>query len=191
MLSLLLRSFHQGLFNLTLYSDCLTDNLSIFFFCLSCSFECIRICFSFDLCSLSLGIRNNSSFDKISFGNDFIVLDLSLGIHLIYQGNCPFFGFSCYSLALSTYLFNFLLLCGLLELSSFGLILTFLKSLLLQVLKGLCIILDTKFIGLLLSFQSILELENSLLLKRVSNISWQLHMSDDHRLDIDTLICHY
>jgi hypothetical protein len=191
MLSLLLRSFHQGLFNLTLYSDCLTDNLSIFFFCLSCSFKCIRICFSFDLCSLSLGIRNNSSFDKISFGNDFIVLDLSLGIHLIYQGNCPFFGFSCYSLALSTYLFNFLLLCGLLELSSFGLILTFLKSLLLQVLKGLCIILDTKFIGLLLSFQSILELENSLLLKRVSNISWQLHMSDDHRLDIDTLICHY
>jgi len=190
MLSLLLRSFHQCLLNLTLYCNCLTYNLSIFFFSFGYSFKSICIGFSLYLGSLSLSISNYSSFNKIRLGYDLVVLDLSLCIHLVHQCDSPFFGLSCDPLALSTDLFNFFLLSGLLELSSFGLILTFLKSLLLQVLEGLSVILDTKFVRLLLSFQSILELEDGLLLKRVSNISRQLNMSDDHRLDIDTLIRH-
>lgn len=71
------------------------------------------------------------------------------------------------------------------------LILTFLKSLLLEIFEGLGIVLDTEFIGLLLAFKGVLELKNSLFLERLRDVIRKLDMGDDDRLDKDSLGFHY
>jgi hypothetical protein len=68
----------------------------------------------------------------------------------------------------------------LLEFGSLGLILAFLETLLLQVFEGLVVVLDAELIGLLFALQGIFELEDSLLLKGMGDVIWQLHVSNDN-----------
>lgn len=61
---------------------------------------------------------------------------------------------------------------------------------LLEVLERLAVVLDAELVRLLLALKSILELENSLLLEGVGDISWECDVGDDHRLDKDPFVRH-
>lgn len=191
MLSLLFGPLHKCLLHLTLYSDGLSDDLSILFLGLSNSLQCIGVSFSLDLCSLGLSVGDYCSLNQICLGEDLIVLDLSLCIHLIDKCNGLFLHFSSNTLALSTHLLNFFLLSSLLKLGTLCLILTLLEALLFEILKRLVIILDAQVIRLLLALQGVLELEDGLFLKGLSHVIWQLYMGDDHCLNLDSFGGHY
>jgi hypothetical protein len=51
---------------------------------------------------------------------------------------------------------------------------------LLKVLERLVVVFDTQFIGLLLALKGVFELEDSLLLKGMRDVIWQLHVGYDN-----------
>ena len=165
MLSLLLGALHQSLLNATLDRDSLSHDFSVLLFSLSDCLECVCIRLCLKCSGPCLSISNDRCFDEVRFGNYLVELDLSLCIHLVDKSEGLLLGFSNHSLILSSYLLHLLRFGCLFQLCSLSFILSLLESLLLEILKCLVIILDSELIGLLLSFKSVLELEDGLLLQ--------------------------
>ena len=180
MLSLLFGPLHECLFNLSLNRYRLCHYLRIFFLSLCDCLQCIRIGLGLYLRGLCLRICDNRGLYEVGLCEYLIVLDLSLRVHLVDECDRLLLHLCGDSLALGSYLLYLLLLGGLLELRPLRLILTLLETLLLQVLQGLVVVLDAQLIGLLFTLQSVFELEDSLLLKGMRDVIWQLHVGNDN-----------
>jgi len=180
MLSLLLGPLHECLFNLSLNSYRLCHYFSIFFLSLRDCLQCIRVGLGPYLRSLCLRICDYRGLNEVRLRQYLIVLDLGLRVHLVDECDRLLLHLCGDSLALGLHLLYLLELGGLLELGSLGLILTLLETLLLQVLEGLVVVLDAQLIGLLLTLQGVLELEDSLLLEGMRDVIWQLHVGNDN-----------
>ena len=179
-LPLLLGPLHHRLFDLTLDRYRLSHDLSIFLLSLSDCLECVCIGLGLDLGGLCLGVCDDGGLDQVGLGKNLVVLDLRLRVHLVDECDCLFLHLSGDSLALGLHFLYFLQFGGLLELRSLRLILTLLETLLLKVLERLVVVFDAQFVRLLLALKGVFELEDSLLLKGMRDVIWQLHVGYDN-----------
>ena len=131
MLPLLLGTLHQGLLDLTFNTDSLGDYFRVFFLGLSDSLELVGFGLSADLGTHGLSIRDDCSFNQVSFSHDLAILDFSISIQLVNYSSCAFLGLSSEPLGCCANLFDLFKLGGLLEFSPLSLELSLLKTLLL------------------------------------------------------------
>jgi hypothetical protein len=141
-----------------------------------------------DLRGIGLSLLNDLGLDELGLGNDLVVLQIGLSIDLIDQscglslplGPDPWgFGFD---------LLDFLRLLHLFEGGLLVLILTLLLLDLLGLYLLLSIVLDSLVVGESLSLESVLELENGLLLHGICDLSVQNYIGDNATLHYDSLV---
>ena len=180
-----LKQLHLGI-SLKLHS--LSDHWGDVLLGLGNSSSSVGISLGDGLCRIGLGLLNVLSLDELGLGNYLVVLEISLSIDLIDEGCGLGFPLGLDSGGLGLDLLNFLSFLHLFKRSLLILILSLLFFDLLGFDFLLSIVLDSLVVGESLSLQCVLELENSLLLHGVGNLTVEHHIGDDATLHDDSFI---
>jgi len=186
--SSLSEGFLQSFFGISLSANCLSNLRGDFLLSLCNSLCVISIRLSNQLCCIGLGILNNLVLDELSLSYYLIKLKISVGIDLVNQSFNSSSPFTLNPRLLGFNLLNFFLLLHLRKETFLVLILAFF-FLDLSFFMLLFLIVENSLIKCkLLSLKSVLELEDSFLLKSICHWLMQNNVRDNSSFDQDTLV---